>query len=911
MPRFRFRPSHSFMGVVLVVIAAHAASAQTCYDVATFAGRGVGDGGPGAQAVLIAPRNVVVDGAGNIIIADSGNSRVRRFDAASGTVTTIVGNGALGSPTDGVPAVQSELNLPSGVALDTAGNLYIADEENDVVLQMTPDGVLHRFAGSGIRSGSIDGNPNGGSDATDNLNDGFDAKIATFSHPLRVAVDAGGNVFVSDSGNQRVRMIDKATNKISTVAGNGTAAPGTPGPATSSGFIRPVGLAIGAAGELYIADNGSAPQVAPPVPGAGHQVWKLAAGALTLVAGDAATGAPGAAPPPGGPPVAAVGAPLNSPGDLALDANGQLYIGDTGNNVVRRVANGMIQTVVGDGTYDFREGPAIVARFRHPGVALTPDATALIIPDTDNNRVRRYDFAADNTSTIVGGPNDPGDGGPATAAFLQRPTGLAVDAGGNVFVSEHDSHRVRMIDANQIITTVVNSQGLNGPPQPGQPAIAQSLQQPTGLGFAGGNLLIVDAVANQVYLVDSGGHGNLGFFAGNGGLCPIATTGPPDPCGDGGPAPQATLNTALRVATASDGSVFIADFGDHRIRRVDPTGIITTVAGRGFAGSGGDGGPANQARLNNPAALVFDGAGNLFIADFGNDKIRKIDTTGTISTIAGTGSPGALGDGGVAGAAELNKPTGLGFTSDGALVFADQGNNEIRRIAPDANGAISSTSTITTIVGNGTAGFKDGPGPTANLLAPTEVMALADGRLLIADRGNQRVRVATPGGSCVGAGPEGPASCATDGCIPGGGKNDCLLETLVKGVHSQGAKVTCRDGDASCDFDTTRGRCTFAVALCFNEPGCSASGVTKLVVNGAAAGTLLQGVSTLASANHAGNTVSFPQPFTTASSCTDLMSISVPLKKNGRKKGTMKLAMKAFGSGRTKDKDTIRLVCVP
>ena len=113
--------------------------------------------------------------------------------------------------------------------------------------------------------------------------------------------------------------------------------------------------------------------------------------------------------------------------------------------------------------------------------------------------------------------------------------------------------------------------------------------------------------------------------------------------------------------------------------------------------------------------------------------------------------------------------------------------------------------------------------------------------------------------------PGGPSG----GCIPGGGKNDCLLETLVRGVHSRSAKIACRDGDASCDFDTTRGTCTFAVALCFNEPGCSASGVTKLVVNGSAAGTLLQGVSTLASANHAGNTVSFPQPFTTASSCTD------------------------------------------
>src|SRR5439155_27280983 len=145
-----------------------------------------------------------------------------------------------------------------------------------------------------------------------------------------------------------------------------------------------------------------------------------------------------AAPPAGGAPLPAVGAMLNSPGDLAVDASGQLYIGDTGNNVVRRVAGALIVTVVGDGTADFREGPAILARFRHPGVALAPGAGALIIPDTDNNRVRRYDFAADATSTIVGGANEPGDGGPAVQAFMQRPTGIAIDGGGNVFVSQHD-----------------------------------------------------------------------------------------------------------------------------------------------------------------------------------------------------------------------------------------------------------------------------------------------------------------------------------------------------------------------------------------------------------------------------------------------------------------------------------------
>src|SRR5205085_9392914 len=184
---------------------------------------------------------------------------------------------------------------------------------------------------------------------------------------------------------------------------------------------------------------------------------------------------------------------------------------------------------------------------------------------------------------------DPGDGGAAAAAFLQRPTGLALDPAGNVFVSEHDSRRIRMIDPSGTITTIVNRMGLNNPPTPGAPATDQGLQQPTGLGFVAGNLLIVDAIGNQVYVVDQGGHGTLNVFAGTlGGTCPLpGENQTPDPCGDGGAAAQATLNTPLRIASTADGTVFIADFGDDRVRRVDAQAVITTFAGRGFAGQGG------------------------------------------------------------------------------------------------------------------------------------------------------------------------------------------------------------------------------------------------------------------------------------------------------------------------------------
>jgi hypothetical protein len=138
------------------------------------------------------------------------------------------------------------------------------------------------------------------------------------------------------------------------------------------------------------------------------------------------------------------------------------------------------------------------------------------------------------------------------------------------------------------------------------------------------------------------------------------------------------------------------------------------------------------------------------------------------------------------------------------------------------------------------------------------------------------------------------------------------METLVKGVRSKSRNVTCKDGNASCDFDTTSGTCTFAIALCFNEPGCSASGVTKVVARGPAAGTVLQGVAGLAASNRVGNATAFAAPFTTSASCTDLMAVTVATKKHGRKPGKMKLGLTAFGSSkRTKDPDAIKLICVP
>jgi NHL repeat-containing protein len=288
---------------------------------------------------------------------------------------------------------------------------------------------------------------------------------------------------------------------------------------------------------------------------------------------------------------------------------------------------------------------------------------------------------------------------------------------------------------------------------------------------------------------------------------------------------------------------------------------------------------------------------------------------------------------------------------DGSLAVVDQLNNEVRLIAPGGDGSLGPGSVITTIVGNGTPGFKDAPGTTALLLGPTDV-AVNGGNLLIADRGNQRVRLATPGGTgcvaltcntsadCDDHDPCTLDSCAPNhlcthavlppdqctpmcsaepsGCIAGGGpaKTDCLAELLVKGlsgaVKRSAPVVRCHDGDGSCDFDQTQGLCTFRIAWCFNEPGCNATGVTKVMAQGAASDAILNTVAKLASSKRAGRADVFDAPLQNSGDCTELMAMPVGLRKNGRKPGKAQLKLVAVGTNkRLRDVDKIRLVCLP
>ncbi|MFJ5927388.1 RICIN domain-containing protein [Kitasatospora sp. NPDC092948] len=316
-----------------------------------------------------------------------------------------------------------------------------------------------------------------------------------------------------------------------------------------------------------------------------------------------------------------------------------------------------------------------------------------------------------------------GDNGPALSAELNHPYGIAVDRNGTVCAADSGNHRIRKVTTDGRITTIAGD-GTAGFGGDGGPAASARLNSPREVAVDG---------AGTLYIADSGNH-RIRKITTDGRITTIAGTGTPGFDGDNGPAASALLNHPFGVAVDGAGTLYIADSGNHRVRKVAADGRITTIAGTGAPGFDGDGGPADQARLNRPSGVAVDGAGDAYIADADNHRVRKVSADGTISTVAGTGTAGFDGDGGPADQARLDLPLGLVVDSTGALCIADSGNHRIRKVAADG--------TISTIAGTGTAGFDGDGGPAgqARLNGPCGLALDCVDALYIADAGNHRIR---------------------------------------------------------------------------------------------------------------------------------------------------------------------------
>jgi cysteine-rich repeat protein len=533
---------------------------------------------------------------------------------------------------------------------------------------------------------------------------------STALSPIGIAFDHNHNLYIADTLNNRIRKVD-AGGVISSVAGNGVEGfTGDGGPATSAELDQPYGIAVDGLGNLYIADTNN------------NRIREVEAvtGTITTIAGSGPySGYSGDF----GPATSAV---LNQPAAVTVDGLGSVYIADTYNSRIRLVSGGIITTIAGTGTAGFSGdgGAAIVAQINYPiGIALDASRN-LFVADQFNGRIRRVDTSGTIT-TFAGGGSSLADGVAATAAQLGNPTGVAFDNMGGLLISDNQYSDVRRVSAGVITTIagVYNSPGFSGD---GGLAINAQLAGPGLVATDAGDVYMSDIGNNRIRRID--GTGLITTFAGNG----VTTYN-----GDGGSATSAQLTYPVSVAVDATGNVLIADCYTtySRIVRVDPAGIVSPFVGTGVVGFSGDGGAAASAQIAQLSGIALDPSGNLYIADAGNDRVRKVSPGGSsITTIAGTGSAGYSGDGGAATGAQLAAFIGGIAVDASANVFISDG-HRIRRI--DAT-----TGIITTIAGTGVAGFSgdNGPATAAQLNSPGSLAVDAVGNVYVADEGNKSIR---------------------------------------------------------------------------------------------------------------------------------------------------------------------------
>ncbi len=568
------------------------------------------------------------------------------------------------------------------------------------------------------------------------VGDGGPATSAILWSPQGVSVDAAGNLYIADTGDARIRKV-AVDGTISTLAGFFAGYSGDGGQATSAYVSYPSKAVAAANGDVYIADS------------ANNRIRRVtASGIITTVAGTGQAGFSGDS-------SSATSSQLSFPRDIAVDPSGNVYIADTNNTRIRRLTpQGIIATVAGSGAFGFLgdQGVATGAQLASPRGVAVDSAGAVYIADTLNNRIRK--ITPDGNIVTVAGGNQPGfsgDGSNALFAQLNRPTSVAVDRFGNVYFTDTGNQRVRRINGAGIITTIAGNGavGFRGDNGPGTSALLNSPQS-VAVDSAG-NVYIADTENQRIRKVNSQGI--------------ITTVAGSDPgAGDGGPAVSAHLFQPSGAALDPAGNLYIADTSNHRIRKVTPQGIITTIAGNGTAGYSGDGGSAIAAQLNGPAGLALDASGALYIADVGNNVIRKI-SSGSITTVVGTGKADTTGDGGPANLATLFNPSAVAFDRQGNLYIADSGNNRIRVVS----GGI-----IRNFAGDlvGFPGFAgdNGPAAAASFNYPIALAFDDLGNLYVSDYFNNRIRKITVGGTTIttfagtgvagSAGDGGPASQA-------------------------------------------------------------------------------------------------------------------------------------------------------
>jgi sugar lactone lactonase YvrE len=640
---------------------------------------GIGhDDGVGTAARFDHPAGTATDAAGNIYVADTDNNTIRKITTA-GVATTLAGTAGVTGSTDG-SGTAAAFSSPTGIATGPTGDVYVADSGNSTIRKITPAGVVTTLAGvAGVR-GSADGS----------------GAWATFSGPGGVATDTAGNLYVADAGNNTIRKITPA-GVVTTLAGM----PGVEGSADGTGaaaqFSGPWGIATDVVGNVYVGDTGNC-MIRKISPAGG--VSTLAGTNNSYITPPSKVDPGQLIPCSGSADGVGSAAQFTNPTGVAADSVGYIYVADSGNNRIRKITPAGVVTTLAGSSFGSSDGTGSAANFNYPTGISVGSAGTVYVGDWGNSTVRAVTPNGVVTTlaglAMVLGKAD----GFGTAASFQSPWGVAADSSGNVYVADNGGgygSTIRKITTAGVVSTLAGTSGVRGSSD-GAGAAARFYALEGIATDAAGNIYAADSINNTIRKITPAGIVttlagtalNQGSADGTGAAAQFF-----DPCG---------------VATDAAANIYVTDTSNDTVRKVTPAGIVTTLAGHpGTAGEAD--GIGTAALFTNPCGIAVGATGDIFVAD-GNHAIRRITPAGVVTTIAGTAEPDA----------SPVSPFGLVTDAAGDVYVADTGRSRIRKIAPD--GTISTLAGVADLQG-----FT--PGPLPGVIGPPRGIAISGTSLYI------------------------------------------------------------------------------------------------------------------------------------------------------------------------------------